>query len=76
MKMQILAALAGFLAVALIVVAYLFFGAVENVPQEEPMPVVIVVRNPPSLDTAWIRFRTRMEELGYRDGENVRYVIK
>ncbi|OGG57442.1 hypothetical protein A2853_03705 [Candidatus Kaiserbacteria bacterium RIFCSPHIGHO2_01_FULL_55_17] len=75
MKMQILAALAGFLAVALIVVAYLFFGAVENVPQEEPMPVVIVVRNPPSLDTAWIRFRTRMEELGYRDGENVRYVI-
>ena len=68
-------ALAGFFAVALIVFAYVFYGAPARAPEDTHLPVVIVVRNPPALDPAWVSFRERMEELGYREGENIRYVV-
>lgn len=70
----ILALSSAFFAVALVVIAYIFFGSVQPSPGPR-LPLILVVRNPPALDAAWNGFRSGMEELGYREGETVRYIV-
>jgi len=48
-----------------------------RVTQREPAKVykIGVVRNPPGLDTAWEGFKKKMTELGYKEEENVTYIV-
>ena len=80
MHARILAVVIGVVAFTLVatlaVGAFITFspaGTKSKAPSEPQ--TIVIVRNPPALDVVWNNFRESFASFGYKEGENIRYII-
>jgi len=64
------------IAVIILVAAFYYFLSFIQNGSEEKIIKIGVVRTPPALDVAWEGFKRKMDELGWREGKNIEYVVE
>lgn len=63
------------IVVAVLAAVFYYFFAVFEKNEEKKAIKIGAIRTPPALDDAWTGFKKKMEELGYKEGVNISYIV-